>query len=87
MANRRLHFAVEADSGGKRVYKGKIYAALRTALCFGLAHRWSFVFTMVGLLALSVFGYQYMRQGFFPIWFTISSTWNINSPKGTTIPA
>ena len=66
MANRRLHFAVEADSGGKRVYKGKIYAALRTALRFGLAHRWSFVFTMVGLLALSVFGYQYMRQGFFP---------------------
>ena len=38
MANRRLHFAVEADSGGKRVYKGKIYAALRTALRFGLVN-------------------------------------------------
>ena len=36
---------------------------------------------MVGLLALSVFGYQYMRQGFFPDMVTISSTWNINSPK------
>ena len=25
-----------------------------------------FVFAMTGLLLLSVFGYQYMRQGFFP---------------------
>ena len=43
-----------------------IYATLRSALRFGLAHRWSFVFAMTGLLLLSVFGYQYMRQGFFP---------------------
>lgn len=66
MANRRLHPAADADSTGKRVYKGKIYAALRTALRFGLAHRWSFVFAMIGLLLLSVFGYGFMRQGFFP---------------------
>lgn len=68
MANRRLHPATDDDveSTDKRVYKGQIYAALRTALRFGLAHRWSFVFTMIGLLLLSVFGYRYMRQGFFP---------------------
>ena len=62
----RLHPAIDTDSTGKRVYKGKIYATLRSALRFGLAHRWSFVFAMTGLLLLSVFGYQYMRQGFFP---------------------
>ena len=66
MADRRLHPAIDTDSTGKRVYKGKIYATLRSALRFGLAHRWSFVFAMTGLLLLSVFGYQYMRQGFFP---------------------
>lgn len=66
MANRRLHPAVDAGSTDKRVYKGQVYAALRTALRFGLAHRWSFVLTMVALLLLSVFGYQFMRQGFFP---------------------
>ena len=66
MADRRLHPAIDTDSTGKRVYKGKIYAGLRSALRFGLTHRWSFVFTMIGLLLLSAFGYPYMRQGFFP---------------------
>ena len=66
MADRRLHPAIDTGSTGKRVYKGKIYAGLRSALRFGLAHRWSFVFTMIGLLLLSAFGYPYMRQGFFP---------------------
>lgn len=66
MADRRLHPKADTESSEKRVYKGQIYAALRTTLRFGLAHRWSFIFTMTGLLLLSVFGYQYMRQGFFP---------------------
>ena len=41
MANRRLHPEVEVNASGKRVYKGKVYALLRTILCFGLSHRWS----------------------------------------------
>ena len=49
-----------------RVYKGRVYAYLRAALYFGLSHRWSFVFAMVGLLGLSLWGYGYMKQGFFP---------------------
>ena len=66
MAERRLHPNVETNKSGQREYKGRVYASLRAALRFGLAHRWSFVFSMIGLLALSVFGYKYMRQGFFP---------------------
>lgn len=66
MADRRLNITPEADASGHRVYPGKIYAALRKVLYLGLAHRWSFVFTMVGLLMLSLFGYGFMRQGFFP---------------------
>lgn len=82
MADRGLHPNVEISNSGKREYKGRIYAFLRTSLRFGLAHRWSFVFAMIGLLALSIFGYGYMRQGFFPlIWSTISSIWNTNCRK------
>ena len=66
MANSRLHPTVETSATGKREYKGHTYALLRTALHFGLAHRWSFVLAMVVLLGLSIFGYGYMRQGFFP---------------------
>lgn len=66
MANRGLHPEIEAARAGKRVYKGKTYALLRSCLRFGLAHRWSFVMVMIVLLGLSVFGYGFMRQGFFP---------------------
>ena len=66
MANRYLHPAVETNATGAREYKGRTYAILRAALRMGLAHRWSFVLTMLVLLGLSAFGYQYMRQGFFP---------------------
>lgn len=67
MANRYLHpQVVESGAEGRREYKGRIYALLRRALHFGLAHRWSFVLAMVALLALSGIGYGYMNQGFFP---------------------
>lgn len=67
MADRRLKQEAEAaGADGKRVYAGKTYALLRACLRFGLAHRWSFVLVMIALLGLSVFGYGFMRQGFFP---------------------
>ena len=68
MANRILHPEVskEASTTGKRVYEGKIYAVLRSLLRFSLAHRWSFVFTMIALVLLSAFSYRFMKQGFFP---------------------
>lgn len=68
MANRMLKIKSEdTNSGnGKREYNGKIYAALRSCLRFGLAHRISSVLFMVVLLALSVWGYKFMKHGFFP---------------------
>lgn len=65
MANRRL-FPEPSEESGQRVYKGFIYRVLRGALRFGLAHRISFVVGMLFLLGLSVWGYGYMRHGFFP---------------------
>ena len=55
-----------AASPEKRVYEGKIYATLRSLLHMGLAHRWGFVFVMLLLVVLSLFGYGFMKQGFFP---------------------
>ncbi len=66
MCNRYLHPTVEVSATGKREYKGKTYAALRSVLHFGLSHRWTVVFSMATLLLLSIWGYQFMRQGFFP---------------------
>ena len=68
MADRILHPEISATTAaaGKRVYEGKIYAVLRSLLRFSLAHRWSFVFTMIALVLLSAFSYRFMKQGFFP---------------------
>ena len=70
MANKLLHPKVEVADGnnteGKRVYKGKIYNILCHILRFGLTHRVTFVIIMLALLLLSVFSYQFVRQGFFP---------------------
>ena len=67
MADRYLHPAVASrQAGGKPSYNGKVYAALRRVLHFGLAHRWTAVGIVVGLLVLSGIGFRFMRQGFFP---------------------
>ncbi|MCD8266366.1 MAG: efflux RND transporter permease subunit [Prevotellaceae bacterium] len=65
MANRLLPKAA-ATSEGKPMYNGKVYKALRASLLFGLRHRWGFVVSMVILLLLSLVGYRYTKQGFFP---------------------
>ncbi len=66
MANRMLPQGAEKEVEGPRVYDGAIYASMRKALHFGLKHRWAFVFTMVALLALSLYGFRFMKSGFFP---------------------
>lgn len=53
-------------NGSERVYQGWAYRTLRQLLVFGLSHRWSMVIAMVGLLLLSLVGFRFMRQGFFP---------------------
>lgn len=60
---------LKPDSSGKNetpLYDGRVYDWLRASLDFGLRHRVSSIFIAVVLVALSVFGYKYMRHGFFP---------------------
>lgn len=47
-------------------YDGFSYRCLRAVLGFGLRHRISCLVLAVVLVALSVWGYGYMRHGFFP---------------------
>ncbi len=70
-----VHVPLMADrwlkgSAGKedvsRLYDGKIYRWLRSTLAFGLRHRFASIAGAFVLVALSVWGYRYMRNGFFP---------------------
>ncbi len=66
MASKRLFVSpVENTENGEK-YNGVFYEYLRKILNFGLSHRLTFTLIMVALLALSGFGYFFMRQGFFP---------------------
>ncbi|MGN0035705.1 MAG: efflux RND transporter permease subunit [Bacteroidaceae bacterium] len=66
MANRRLNPTVGKTSANGEAYNGFFYVLLRRALRFGLSHRIGAVGVMLVLLALSAFGFRFMRQGFFP---------------------
>ncbi len=48
------------------LYDGKLYAMLRGSVRFALMHRWGAVMVALVLVALSAWGYRFMRQGFFP---------------------
>lgn len=65
MANSWLKPTVSAKEESN-LYTGRVYNWLRTVLNFGLCHRVSSILAAVILVALSLFGYQFMRQGFFP---------------------
>ena len=67
MANRkRRPTPVNECGGSQEAYRGWAYRLLRQLLGYGLRHRWSTVIAMIVLLLLSLFGFQFMRQGFFP---------------------
>lgn len=55
-----------ANGQGEGLYTGRVYDCLRAVLNFGLSHRISSILVAVVLVGLSIFGYQFMRQGFFP---------------------
>lgn len=54
------------DDAGTEMYGGRIYRMMRSALSACLRHRWSVVACAMVLVAASVVGFPYMRQGFFP---------------------
>lgn len=55
-----------SDKDADSIYSNRIYGWLRASLDFGLRHRLSSIGIAVALIVLSVFGYNFMRHGFFP---------------------
>lgn len=47
-------------------FDGRIYRQYQHFLKFSVCHRWGFVVATVVLLLVSVYGYRFIRQGFFP---------------------
>ena len=56
----------ENKEENKDPYSGIAYKWLRSVLSFGLKHKIAFVLLAIGLVALSGYGYRFMKQGFFP---------------------
>lgn len=68
MANRLLKTSGSDDSQNseQQLYEGRTYRLLGSLLQFCIRHRWSTTLVMLFLLCLSVLGFPYVRQGFFP---------------------
>ncbi len=71
MANRMLKgsplsTSAHGSAEKKEPYSGKIYRLLRSALQFGLRHRIATLLGAILLVVLSIWGFSYVRQGFFP---------------------
>lgn len=65
MADCWLHPPVGEESD-KALYDGRTYRVLRSTLRFGLRHRWTMVVCGIVMVAISGWGFRYVRQGFFP---------------------
>ena len=67
MADRQLKVKDNnTESKNIDVYTAAPYRWLRSCLNFALSHRIVFTCMMIGLLILSLLGFKFMRQGFFP---------------------
>lgn len=70
MADRWLKSAPKRNDAGnadsEKIYDSRVYGWLRSALHFGLRHRIASVAGAVVLVAVSVVGFRYVKQGFFP---------------------
>lgn len=50
----------------KELYRRSVYRMYRNALQFSIYNRWPVVIAIVVLLVVSVWGFRFIRQGFFP---------------------
>ncbi len=65
------------------LYSGRVYRWLRAALGFGLRHRIASIVFALALVGLSVYGYFFMRQGFFPDMVYSQLYMEYKLPEGT----
>jgi len=77
---------LKAPKGGNiDPYGGKFYSLYRRALIYCIKFRWAMVIIMCVLLALSVWGFGFIKQSFFPTSESNKIMFDIWNPEGTYI--
>ncbi|MDR0604974.1 MAG: efflux RND transporter permease subunit [Bacteroidales bacterium] len=69
----------------KEPFTGKFYIGFRKMLYFMLRHQLLTLIIVIILLCLSIFGFRYVRQGFFPDFTYEQAYIEYKMPEGTTI--
>ncbi|MDE6450766.1 MAG: efflux RND transporter permease subunit, partial [Odoribacter sp.] len=65
-ADRAFKTQPAKDGEESNPFNGRIYRKYQGLLKFSVYHRWAFIVATVVLLVVSVYGYRFIRQGFFP---------------------
>ena len=77
---------LKAPKGGNiDPYNGKFYQVYRKMLAFAIKFRWAMVITLFSLLALSIWGFGFIKQSFFPTSESEKIMFDIWNPEGTYI--
>ena len=76
---------LKAPKGNVDPYGGKFYSIYRKTLVLSIKYRWAMVICMCILLALSVLGFGFIKQSFFPTSESNKIMFDIWNPEGTYI--
>jgi len=76
---------LKAPKGNVDPYAGKFYSIYRRTLTLSIKFRWRMVISMCVLLALSIWGFGFIKQSFFPSSESDKIMFDIWNPEGTYI--
>lgn len=65
-ADRAFKVKQAKEGAEENPFNGKVYRKYQSVLRFSIRYRWVLVIATLVLLAVSVFGFRFIRQGFFP---------------------
>lgn len=85
MADKMLKGAkYEKADTGKSMYDGWLYRFLRKALTYSIKHKFASIVLALALIGGAIWGYKYMRQGFFPDMTYSQLYMEYKLPEGTS---
>lgn len=85
MADKMLKGAkYEKADSGESLYDGWIYRFLRKALTYSIKHKFASIVLALALIGGALWGYKYMRQGFFPDMTYSQLYMEYKLPEGTS---
>lgn len=85
MADKMLKGAkYEKADAGKSMYDGWLYRFLRKALTYSIKHKFASIVLALALIGGAIWGYKYMRQGFFPDMTCSQLYMEYKLPEGTS---